>query len=432
MRLAPTLFLYSISFRARRRRYLWMAAGMALGMLALGGAVVFGLGIRRTLADYRKTLFPDCRVLLRPKALSVIWLKVETASITTATLEAVRAVPGVRRVSPEEAVRFPVCVEASILGSGFTTDIAVTGVEGWVLGTDEPPNFTYDLAKGGDLPVVFPSYFLDLYNTALAESGGLPKLSTAAALGRRGRILLGTSTVRPADPATAAASNQKLAYVNGRVVALSRNPDLLGLVVPLKAVEQFNAWYGIHDRKYRALHVELSDPAALDTLREKASMFGLEIVDSAATWKRVMVFVQLIGWAFVAFGTLVFVLAAAYLTSSFSAVLAQRRQECGLFQALGATAGEVATLLAGEIALVGGVGVLAGLGISAALAAWANHWYAGWRVEHTYLPERLFTVPWGWIVLLGAACWTLAIVFSCRRVFRETRGPVAKTLGQGD
>ena len=428
MRLGSILFLYSVSFRARGRHYAWMAAGMALGMLALGGAVVFGLGIGRTLEDYRKTLFPGNRVLLRPKALNVIWLKVETAAITTATLQAVRALPGVRRVSPEATIRFPVSAEATLLGNTFYTDITITGIEGWVLGADEPPNFTYDMRSGGQVPAVLASYFLDLYNTALAESNSLPKLSPAAAIGRRFRIFLGASTVRPANNA----SDRKVVYVDAQVAALSRNPDLLGLVIPLKAIEQFNAWYGITDKKYRALHAELDDPAALDTLREKAPSLGLEIADSAAAWRRAMVFVKLVGWAFVAFGALVFALAAAYLTSSFSWMLARRRQERGLFQALGATAGEVAALLAGEIAIVGAAGTAAGLGLAAGLVAWANHWYRGWRVEHPYLPETLFSVPWGWIVLLGAACWALAIAFSCRRVLRDARKPVAETLNRTD
>lgn len=423
VRPSSILFLLRVSFRARWRGYLWVVAGMAVGMLALSAAAVFGLGLGRTLDEYRRNVFPENRVLLRPRSIELVWLQVETASITPQTLEKVRRIPGVRRVSPEATIRFPISAEGTLAGTSMTTDITVTGVESWLLGKDVPSTFTYRPNANQEVPAVLASYFLDLYNTALAESNQLPKLSPSAVIGRRFRLRLGESSLRSASGESA---NSRVAEVNCRIVGLSRDPNLLGLLIPLETVEAFNEWYGIRDKKYRALHVELESPEALDALKELLPALGLELADPMAAWRRVMVFVRLIGWGFVAFGMLVFLLSLAYLASSVNWILAGRRRERGIFQALGATAGRVAGLLSVEIGLVSALGIALGLGVTSGLLAWANHWYSAWRLERPFLPETLFSMPWSGIALLGAGCWALAILLSSQRIFRETRGPIMR------
>lgn len=418
MRLRSSLFLLRISLKRRARHHLGVAGGMAIGMLALAAAAIAGPGLAWTLSRHLQSLYPAQRVVLRPKAGNMIWLQVETTRITTETVARVRTLPGVLRVSPEATLRFPASAVASLLGNTYQTDISVTGVEPWLLGDDAPPAFTYDPAASSEVPAVLARYFLDLYNMTLAESNSLPKLSPAAAIGRHFELILGQSSIRAARP------DRPARRVDCRIVALGSNPDLLGLVVPLEAVEHFNALYRAGPPEYRSIHVELDRPEALESLKPRFEALGLTVLDRAGPWRRVVLFIGLAGAGFIALGALVFALALAYMASSLTWMLSRRRRELALYQALGADAPQVRQLLMTEVAIVCGTGLAAGWALAAAAQLGVNRWYAAWRGTRDYLPASLLGLPWpalGGLAAAGAAiCLTVAWVLVRRAVGRSS------------
>lgn len=422
MQLDFILRLLSVSIRKRWRGYLAMIAGMTVGTLALGLAVVVGPGVGRSVQAHLKDLFPAERVLLRPRALSLIWLQVETTTITPATVQAVRALPGVVRVSPEATIRFPISAEGTLMGNTLRTEVSVTGVEGWLLGDDEPTSFTYNPASGRPMPAVLSQYFLDLYNMSYAESNSLPKLTPFAVVGRNFNLILGESTIMSRN------MGQMPREVPCRIVGLSRNPDLLGLAFPLEAVEDLNRQYGLKNKKYRTLHVELESPEAVDAIRDNLKALGLKVLDRNTHWKRLSVIVRLVGFGFVGLGGLVFVLALAYMTSSVNGMLSRRRREMAVLRAVGASSAQVALLLAVEIALAGGLGVGAGIGAVAVAMAFVDRWYQVFITGWTFLPADLFAVPWTWMFLSGLACWSVAVAFTLKPVLAGAREPIASAL----
>ena len=415
MRLAAALTLSRISFRTHWKTWLWIIAGMGIGTLALGISVFAGLGISKSLKNHLNAIFPENRVIIQPKMVDVQMLRVETSTITTETLEQVRALPGIKRISPEATLRFPISAGATLWGNTYSTDITVTGVEPWLLGDDAPTTFTFNPETDTKVPAILAAYFLDLYNLALAEGNKLPKLSPAAVLDREFELVLGSSSIHPAK------DDAKVAVLTGKVCALSRNPDLLGLLIPLSAVEHFNAWYGLTIPTYRRLHVELDSIAALDVLRPKLEAMKLEAVDPAALWRRLATFLDLVGIGFAALGALVFLLAMAYLLASVNWMLARRQRERAMFLTLGCSRLELTLLMTGETAILSGIGISIGLGLSVALFHLANIWYHSWRSDRTYLPAELFTAPWSWIAAIGLLCWAIAIAFPCRRIHVESR-----------
>ncbi|MBN1867972.1 ABC transporter permease [Candidatus Sumerlaeota bacterium] len=434
MRFSAFRTLLRINLRGRLSRHLTVGVGLAVGSLALGLAALGGVGLSRSLGRHLESLFPEQRVVLRPKALNVIWLQVETVTITPRTVEAVRRLPGVRRVSPEATIRFPISAEGSLLGNVLRTDITVSGVEPWVVGDNEvPPVFSaYDPRAAKEIPSILSAYFLDLYNTALAESNHLPKLSPAAVVGRDFTLILGESTVHPLkeEPDSAADSAPGLRLEPCRIAGLSRNPDLLGLLIPLAAVETFNRWYGYGDRLYRAIHAEVDSPQALEAIREDLDKLGLAVFDRMGPWRKVLVGVEIGAAAFVSLGALVFGLAIAYMLSSLTLLLSERGREIALFQALGATRRQVALLLVSEIAVTAALGVVVGLGAAVGIAAAIEHGYQVWRETRAFLPETLFAVSWVWIAALGLACWLAAVGTAWARVRIGVRRPVATELSK--
>lgn len=427
MRTSAIPFLIRITVRGRRLRNAAVIGGLAVGMLALGLSIVAGLGTTRSLQRHLEAVFPEQRVILKPVTVEAFLMQADAVTITPDTVEAVRRLPGVVRVGPEATVRFPLSSLGEFMGQRYSTDIALLGIEGWLLGDEAPEDFTYDPQLDDSVPAVLSYYFLDLYNVTLAESGNLPKFSPSAILGQRLDLTLGQSTLQMSQNLSLR-TKVVPAYVKG----LTRNPDLLGLLVPLEAVESFNEWYGIQDKRYRALHVEIESAEAVENLRPHLEPLGLELYDPMAPWRKALIVVGLVAVAFVALGMLVFALALAYVASTITWMLSERRRELALFRALGAAPRQVMTLLATEVGAISALGI--GLGLTVAIAALdiANRTYLNWRGERAFLPDTLFTVPWWWILLLGLACWGLAMGLSLTQVIATTRIPISTALAKNE
>ncbi len=374
-------------------------------------------------------LFPPERIVLRPRALSLLWLQVETAKVTPAVLDKVRAIEGVARVSPEVTLQFPVSAEANLFGSTICSDIAVTGVEKWILGPDAPKDFEDDPDSEKPMPAVVSSYFLDLYNMSLAESNGMPKLSVSALVGRNFRLILGNSVVSSQIPATGAGGDLTR-FVPCQVASLSYNPQLLSLMIPLKTVERFNREFGIQEPTYRALHVELTSPEMYDSFLKALPELGLEPSNTQATWRKAALILGLVSLGFSAFGVLVFGLVAAFVFSTLNWMLTRRVREIALFRALGASSAQVGSLLLIEIAISSGLGALAG-GMGAAGALWGlEHWYQGLRVNWAFLPETLVGYPGVQLAVLVLVCWGAATLMALKPVLLRSRESIPMILNR--
>jgi ABC-type antimicrobial peptide transport system permease subunit len=279
--------------------------------------------------------------------------------------------------------------------------------------------------------VVLSHYFLDLYNSALADSNNLPKFSPSAIIGRHMELLLGESTIHPVDE-NVPPDQRKTRMVKAYIAGLTTNPDLLGLLAPLEVVEAFNEWYGVPDKKYRALHVEVESNEAVENIKPALAGLGLAMRDRMAPWRKALVMVRLVGVAFVALGILVFALALAYLASAITWMLSERHRELALFRALGASPRQIMSLLATEIGVTASVGIGLGLGVAMGGLGYVNMVYLAWRGERVFLPETLFAVPWWWVAILGLFCWLVAMILSLSQVAFSQRIAIATALTKGD
>jgi hypothetical protein len=423
------LRVLAISLRTYWRQHGTVAGVLAVGVFSLALAWIVGFGLRQSVNRHVNELFPPERIVLRPRALSLLWLQVETAKVTPAVLDKVRAIEGVARVSPEATLQFPVSAEANLFGSTICSDIAVTGVEKWILGADAPKDFEYDPNSGKPMPAVISSYFLDLYNMSLAESNGMPKLSVSAVVGRNFRLILGNSVVSSQIPATGA-GGEGTRFVPCQVASLSYNPQLLSLMIPLETVERYNREFGIQEPTYRALHVELTSPEMYDSFLKALPELGLEPSNTQATWRKAALILGLVSLGFSAFGVLVFALVAAFIFSTLNWMLTRRVREIALFRALGASSAQVGSLLLIEIAISSGLGALVG-GVGAAGALWGlEHWYQGLRVNWAFLPETLVGYPGVQLAVLVLVCWGAATLMALKPVLLRSRESIPVILNR--
>lgn len=418
-------FLFA-SVRVRFFQHVGMALALSVGTLALGFALLGGWGVGRSLEGYLDELFPARRIMLHPRALNLLWLKVETASIVPETISALYNIEGVKRVSPEAVVRFPVYASGEIGGDEFGTDLALSGVEKWMLGEDAPEDFEYEPGSGDLLPAVVSKYFLDVYNISFAESNGLPKLTEQAVIGRHYELHLGTSTVRPVD----AMAGEKYHVLKGQIVGVSKNPHLLGVAIPLNAVESFNEWYGFKDKEYRALHVELETPEALDAIEPELAGLGLILDERESPWRKAVVIIRMAGLALLGFGVIVFLLALAYMLSQLNHMLASRRTEISLMRALGGGVLQIVALLAIEIGLIGAMGI--GFGVCVLYVIWRfiDHWYQEACVIWSFLPEGLFQVSWMQFASLALIGWAIMLLFALKPVLSLSRSSIVSLLNR--
>lgn len=126
-------------------------------------------------------------------------------------------------------------------------------------------------------------------------------------------------------------------------------------------------------------------------------------------------------------------LVGAFLVyASVRAALAARRQEIGLYRALGAPARQVAALLLGEVSLTALAGVLLGLPVGAFVASAALDRVSA-TITNFYLLERIesVTLTVGAAALPAAVGWLAALAGALPEVAAESRRPPAALLAPG-
>src|SRR5690606_12983593 len=131
-------------------------------------------------------------------------------------------------------------LQGSLLDITLQTDVIVWGVPPEMVELDtRHPKLEFEATaweRGRSLRAVVPSFYLDMYNSGLATASGLPQLSPAAAIGRDAELMLGTSTIAPSRPA-------KSRNVPLEIVGMTRDAQLLGVLLPLETVQAMNRWY---------------------------------------------------------------------------------------------------------------------------------------------------------------------------------------------
>ncbi len=417
--------LVLLSLRLRPWRYCALSLAIGFGALALSVGLAIGLGPSRAIQSQMEEIFPEQRLVLKPATVDVLVLSVESTLITEATLEKVAAIEGVKRVSPEITVRFPLRAEGALFGMTYSTDLTVTGVEPWVLGDKLPDNFWWEEGKRDWIPAIFSQYFLDLYNMALAESNGLPKLSPQAAIGRDFWVVLGESSIRPSKKDT------KLRYEECRIVGLSDNPDLLGLLLPIEAVRDFNHWRGFRNEEYRALHVELSNPEAAGLVEAEAEKLGLRVPDRATSWRKAVLISRIAGSVVAALGAMVLALAWAYVLLSTRVMLREWRLEIAIWRATGASMKLVRRVVVTSLLCAGAMGTALGLAGAYGVVIIGAGYYERLQSQWAFLPPGAIQLPVLWA--LGVA---IIIMFSVALTARMLVGSylrehIADALWQG-
>ena len=364
------LWLIARDVSAQKRRAALLILCLLLSATLVGIVYTAFAYMREEVRPRLRELFPERRVVIRSRTGEVLFLQTQGPRITEKAVRAYREMPEAEAVYPQLSAAFPVSAEFNMesIGTGFQTDIILFGVPREMVADDIFPPAEKAPPRGGEksIPVLISEYFLDAYNLGLAESSGMPKLGRSAVLGIEFDLILGESTVALGESAAPART------VPARVVGLTPNPDLFGVIMPLGKLKDYNAVHAPQKTTaYTALHIDLADPAGLPAVQQKARDLGLEIDAQAETLERYLRIIRTIEG--ILFGALaaVLLLAAVGVSTTTGAIVRSQRPRWGLYRATGLPPHGVrllatghalaASLPAGFLAMLLVTGILKGL-----------------------------------------------------------------------
>ncbi len=428
MSISNFLHLVHRNIRMRRIRMLSARLGIGLAVFFLALGLGASLGIWRGLQPALEKLFPERKLIVRPPAVDVAMLRVQTLKITGATLKQFRDLEGVARVDPQMPVKFPVHAEGTIgpLQDSLATEIVIHGVPRSLVAESLPEDesFEWTFKDTRPCPVVVSSYFLDLYNLGLSESIHLPKLNEGALLGRTFELVLGESVV------VMGAGTGKTRRVECAVAGFTRDPNLTGVAAPLSAVRAFNEWYygDEYQPVFTIVQIETQSVADLERVQSSIESMGYLVSVPGEAFERWR-WAMRGGFALVlALGLGVLLIALGNVANTFALVMTERREEIGLLQALGATKRTVRRLYLAEVAWIGVTASVVG-GILAALLAWIaseflERWTAGLATVETLsvVPRPLVLAA----IILAVLALSLGVTWPV--VTRATHRPPAQLL----
>lgn len=392
-----------LAARPGRAALLAVCAGLSGFAAALAFHVVFYL--RGEVRPFVEELFPERRLVVSPRDVDVAFFRFQAGRLDAAAVERIRAMDGVAAAHPQAAVRFPISAEGGLGGITYASDIVVNGVPAELIAGDlrSLDDFAWAPGSGGPVPIAASSYFLDLYNMGLAESTGLPRLSRSAAIGRTFELILGESSIGLAQ------SEQRPRRVEARIVALTSDPNLIGLVAPLEAVEAWNREFAPQRAgAYTRLHLDAEDAAAVIALRDALEEEGFQVATAADRLRQARGLVA--GTEAAALGALgvVLVLTLVGVGSTTAMAARERRPQWGLQRATGMAPGRLFALATGEALAVGLLAAAPAVGAALAVVLVARDAFSERLAEAVTIPgDPLAVDPWA---LAAAGALTLAVV----------------------
>jgi putative ABC transport system permease protein len=408
----------------RARGTLGLAAfGVAVGIAALSFFLSLSDGLRAAVGE----IFPLERLeVVAPSsgggALGLLGGS-SPATLTDADLQKVRRIEGVADAQPRMRFAFPMKASGGeeLLNQTGYTELIGDGVPAALVDDLSDPSAFGDFSArsskrpcqgerdtttcprseycdigGGTphcehvVPILVSPFLLELYNDYLAPGGGLPRMSRWMLDRARGltfRLRLGESYLgrsncggrQPCVPRT----------VVIRLSGMSRHAVELGITLPLEYVQRWNQEYASERPAYSSFSIRTRSDHDVTPVVAELRRLGFEVPSNRAQQAGVTITIITALLALTS-GLIIFV-AGVNIAHTFFTLVHERRQEIGLYRALGASRGDVRAIILSEAAIVGLVAGLAGLGMAIAAAYGCDWAWDTYVPSFPFKPESLFS-----------------------------------------
>ena len=393
------------------RRNLKAHALASIGIITGIASFVFflslGAGIKNTVMTEILSSLPVNVIEASPRQNMIGFLSrglggVLSTDLNDDALEKIRSIPGVSDVSAEMTINVPMQVHGEFMGKRVVTDIIATGIDPRLVANDVAPGLKFEYNGDGPVPVLVSSQLLALYNSNVAPSLSLPRISPEFASKIGFTLVVGQSYFSgPRD-------YSRVREYNCRVVGISSRAVLAGITVPMEYAKRWTAASGGAaggDFKYKTVYVSVKKPEETAAVASELEAMGFD-VDKV---KKLVG--SILSWFFAVLGmlsVLIVTISAVGIMHVLSMAVRERRREIGVMRAVGATRRDVMTVYLGEAAVLGAASGVAGAAVGS-LAACAADWAAS-----RYLPEFAFKPTEFFLITpsILAASILLAVFFS--------------------
>ena len=395
--------LVALSLSRDRRGALSSIFGIVVGVAALVFFVALGLGIGRVV---REKIFPVDSSLIDvvPSQLS---LGLMGGKLDQAAVDRLAALPGVRHAFRKMSVRVPA---ASVYDGDFFGRRLRMGIEVLAVGVD--PDFVRADVKLGDfsdpgpgkpIPTIVASRLLEIYNKTFAPARSLPQLSAAMLLGFSFPVDFNRSFV-------VATNGGPVTSAQAQVVGVSDRGVLAGIMIPLEVALRLNRDAKADAESFSGVALQALEPSRVPELVMAVKAMGFRVDDQERRMaENAGAAVAITTSALALLSVLICVLAAFNIAHALSASVRARERELGVMRAVGASRGDIFSLVVTEAAVLGACGGALGT-LLAVLGRFAVDLAALKLLpDFPFKPDTFFQLPW-WLWLTGASLGVLASV----------------------
>jgi len=388
------------------------AAGIMLAVFLCGFFLAFFQGMEQRVIP---AFVPLDRLEVRKAEshldLGPLRLGLGGGGITGTDLEKLRSLPGVRAVFPSLSLDVPVVIRGGgrLLGSGFSTEAAIQGLDPDLLSAETADGYVFQSRSGSDvpcrddddcetglfcsgeqfgprfcrppIPAMLSPRLIRLFNLSLRKAYGMPRLNPDSLIGLKAEVFFGASTL--------GGGKRRILLDHLQLVGYSERVNPVGVAIPLEEVRRISRFFG-NDRKVDYDTAVLSVEKASDLARTARTLrkTGYRPVDDGA--EKIASALRIIRILGLCLALVVFLIAALGAGQGFTALLQQRKHEIGILWALGASRRDIGMLFVAEAGIAASLGAGAGIFLSH-IAAMVIHIFSRQHLASIPgLPDNLF------------------------------------------
>lgn len=327
------------------------------------------------------------------------------------------SIEGVTAVYPQVTMQIPTSARIFFGDYSFESDAFVYGIDPEVV-KDIPSLYqkfsqtSYDV-----LPVILNRRLLDLYNTSVTASSGLPRVTEAAVTGHEIDLILNYSTF-----VQTAIDQKNQSTIRAKIIGFSERVPLMGTNIPLQEAQNIINTYqnstSNAGQNYHTIYVQAEKVEDIPRISKAIEDMGFDAQSAQETIEQIQGILQ---YFFIIFsiltGIVLFVSMSSIINTVTMSVLS-RIKEIGILRACGAEKHHIAYLFLSESCLLGVIGTTLGIIVGMSVSYTSNSLLLSLIPDLSYKPTSLFLFQW-WIIpvtyIIGISMSALAGIFPARR-----------------
>lgn len=442
MRAGRMFRVVTANLQRSRNHFMLASVGIVVGIATFAFFISLGIGVRSVVLG---KIFPLDQLEVVPKSLDLAVGPLALGGaevIDQAKVDDLEAIPGVEVVYPKMRLTVPSLgiggkevlgadLRSEMIADGIEPDLVTDDVDGKrpFRDFDDPEHPDYvapeaceeDTDCGEDrycgnppafkrarlnqerakqpqpekvcrhyIPIIASEHVVELYNGALRRAHGFPKLNPDFVLGIKFDLKIGASMV-------SASEKDSIIREKGMLVGFSRKAITLGITMPIGYTKRFNVAFGNPDdaQRYHSVILVVPEKDDVAAVAKAVEDLNLEVADTGAEQAALLIAIFIAVFSLVS--AVIVGIAAVNIMHVFFMLVYERQHEIGIMRAVGASRGDITTIILGEAAVLGLLAGLAGILLAFGAAAGFDAVSATYIPDFPYKPESYFIFPM-WLI----------------------------------